>query len=182
MNWSKASAIIMVTLLSGIILLTMHSCNKKKTGSGGHTLYDSIGGSVLVPDPADSGQTVQQGWLGIRTIVDTAINIMLVDTFPVPGDTLRTISGFFAVLNTELSTGDSVGYKALTLNLAKYFATAEGRAMMHAATPIAVPDHGQPEDIAEVLSFLVNMERSYLLGQIIFADGGTDALFRPGIL
>ena len=125
MNWSKASALIMVTLLSGITLLTMHSCNKK-TSPAGHTLYDSIGGSFLVPDPADSGQTVQQGWLGIRTIVDTAINIMLVDTFPIPGDTLRTMSGFFAVLTTELSTGDSVGYKALTLNLAKYFATATG--------------------------------------------------------
>jgi NAD(P)-dependent dehydrogenase (short-subunit alcohol dehydrogenase family) len=59
------------------------------------------------------------------------------------------------------------------------FATPEGKAMMRQVTPIAVPEHGQPEDIAEVLDFLVNLERNYLLGQIIFVDGGTDAIFRP---
>lgn len=58
-------------------------------------------------------------------------------------------------------------------------ASPEGRAAMRQATPIAVPEHGQPEDIAEVLDFLVNLERSYLLGQIIFVDGGTDAYLRP---
>jgi hypothetical protein len=126
MNWSKASFLVMATLLSGITLLTMYSCNKKKNGTGGHTLYDSIGGAVLVPDPADSGQVVQQGWLNIRTMADSAVRIMLADSFPIPGDTLRTISGFFTVLQTELSNGDTTGYKALTLNLAKYFATATG--------------------------------------------------------
>jgi NAD(P)-dependent dehydrogenase (short-subunit alcohol dehydrogenase family) len=59
------------------------------------------------------------------------------------------------------------------------FATAEGRAMMHQVTPIAVPTHGLPDDIAEVLDFLVNLQRNYLLGQIIFTDGGTDAILRP---
>ncbi len=59
------------------------------------------------------------------------------------------------------------------------FATPEGRATMHQVAPIAVPEHGQPEDIAEVLDFLVNLERSYLLGQVIFVDGGTDAFLRP---
>jgi hypothetical protein len=126
MNWSKVSAIVIITFLSGIVLLTMHSCNKKKTGSATHTLYDSLGGTVLVPDPADSGQLVQKGWLGIRTIVDTAVRIMLVDTFPIPGDTLHKMSVFFTVLQTELSSGDTTGYRALTLNLAKYFATATG--------------------------------------------------------
>jgi NAD(P)-dependent dehydrogenase (short-subunit alcohol dehydrogenase family) len=58
-------------------------------------------------------------------------------------------------------------------------ASPEGRATLQQATPIAVPEYGQPEDIAEVLDFLVNLERSYLLGQIIFADGGSDALLRP---
>jgi NAD(P)-dependent dehydrogenase (short-subunit alcohol dehydrogenase family) len=59
------------------------------------------------------------------------------------------------------------------------FATPEGRATMHQVAPIAVPEHGKPEDIAEVLDFLVNLERSYLLGQVIFVDGGTDAFLRP---
>lgn len=62
---------------------------------------------------------------------------------------------------------------------APLFATEEGRAIMRQATPIAVADHAQPEDLAELLDFLVNMETGYVLGQVIFADGGTDAIFRP---
>jgi NAD(P)-dependent dehydrogenase (short-subunit alcohol dehydrogenase family) len=57
--------------------------------------------------------------------------------------------------------------------------TVPNFATMHQVAPIAVPEHGKPEDIAEVLDFLVNLERSYLLGQVIFVDGGTDAFLRP---
>ncbi len=58
-------------------------------------------------------------------------------------------------------------------------ASPEGRAILQQSTPIAVPEYGQPEDIAEALDFLVNLERSYLLGQILFVDGGTDVFLRP---
>jgi NAD(P)-dependent dehydrogenase (short-subunit alcohol dehydrogenase family) len=62
---------------------------------------------------------------------------------------------------------------------AALFASEEGRATMHAATPIAVADHGSPEDLAEILDFAVNLQTGFLLGQVIFVDGGTDAIFRP---
>lgn len=38
---------------------------------------------------------------------------------------------------------------------------------------------GRPEDVAELLDFLLAFEGAYLLGQIIFIDGGTDAILRP---
>lgn len=47
------------------------------------------------------------------------------------------------------------------------------------SNPIAVKDYAGSEDIAELLDFLLNMENHYLLGQLIFIDGGSDAILRP---
>jgi hypothetical protein len=116
---------ILLIIGSGIILLTTHSCNKK-SGTATHTLYDSLGGAVLVIDPVDSGHNVQRGYLALRTIMDSAINILMLDTAQVPGDTTRTISGFFAVLKAGLSNGDSTGLLAFRRNMTNYFATATG--------------------------------------------------------
>jgi NAD(P)-dependent dehydrogenase (short-subunit alcohol dehydrogenase family) len=56
--------------------------------------------------------------------------------------------------------------------------TEEGRAILAASTPIAVPDYADPRDLAETLAFLLTMETRYIVGQLLFADGGTDALMR----
>ncbi len=122
---NRAVSVVLFILGSGIILLATHSCNKK-TGTATHTLYDSLGGTVLVIDPVDSGQHVQQGYLALRTIMDSAISILLADTNYVPGDTTRRMSGFFAVLQSELSQGDTTGLRAFRLNMTNYFATATG--------------------------------------------------------
>lgn len=63
--------------------------------------------------------------------------------------------------------------------LAPFLATPEGRAMLAQATPIAVSDYGHPDELAEVLAFLGSLEGRYLVGQIVFVDGGTEALARP---
>jgi len=68
---------------------------------------------------------------------------------------------------------------AMTLPL---LATAEGRAILAASTPIAVPDYAGPRDLAEALAFLLTMETRYIVGQLLFADGGTDALMRSGTI
>lgn len=57
-------------------------------------------------------------------------------------------------------------------------ATEEGRAFLAERTPIALQAYGQPEDLAEVLDFLVNLQGGYMLGQIVFVDGGTETLRR----
>jgi hypothetical protein len=122
---NRAISAVLFILGSGIILLTTHSCNKK-SGTATHTLYDSLGGTVLVTDPADSGHNVQQGYLAIRTIMDSAISILLADTSFIPGDTTRRTSNFFAVLQTDLNNGDTTTLLAFRLNMANYFATATG--------------------------------------------------------
>jgi len=47
------------------------------------------------------------------------------------------------------------------------------------AVPMPVGDFGRPEQIAAVIDFLLSDEASFLVGAIVFADGGTDALARP---
>lgn len=72
-----------------------------------------------------------------------------------------------------------------TAMTAPILATAEGRAMLAEATPIAVDDYAGPADVAPLLGFLGSPECRYMVGQIIFIDGGKDvikrgeAIFRP---
>ncbi|MEZ5709765.1 MAG: SDR family oxidoreductase [Blastomonas sp.] len=61
-------------------------------------------------------------------------------------------------------------------------ATEEGRKMLAEATPIAVENYAEPEDIAPLLTFLASAENRYVVGQTIFADGGKDAIRRGDAL
>jgi NAD(P)-dependent dehydrogenase (short-subunit alcohol dehydrogenase family) len=45
--------------------------------------------------------------------------------------------------------------------------------------PIPMGRAGRPEEVAEVIAFLLAPESSLLCGSVVFADGGTDALVRP---
>ena len=47
------------------------------------------------------------------------------------------------------------------------------------SNPMAVHDFAKPDEIAELIAYLLTFEGNYLLGQMIFCDGGTDAILRP---
>lgn len=51
--------------------------------------------------------------------------------------------------------------------------------LINQSNPIAVEGYAQAGEIAELIDFLLGMENHYLLGQIIFIDGGSDAILRP---
>lgn len=52
-------------------------------------------------------------------------------------------------------------------------------ALIAQANPMAVKGFAKPDEMAELAAYLLTFEGHYLLGQIIFNDGGTDALMRP---
>lgn len=57
-------------------------------------------------------------------------------------------------------------------------ATEEGRAMMAQATPIAVAEYARADDVAPLLDYLSSEECRYMVGQVIFIDGGKDVIKR----
>lgn len=51
--------------------------------------------------------------------------------------------------------------------------------LMAQSNPMAVENYAKPEEIAELIAYLLTFEGHYLVGQMIFIDGGTDAILRP---
>ena len=61
-------------------------------------------------------------------------------------------------------------------------ATKEGRDNMKRLSPLAVPDYGQPSAIAEAVLALSGLRSGYVLGQLLFVDGGSSAILRPDLI
>lgn len=52
------------------------------------------------------------------------------------------------------------------------------RLVMDQAVPMPYGGHARPEDLAPLLAFLTGPENTHVTGQIVYVDGGTDAVFR----
>jgi hypothetical protein len=118
----RKTALAVTILIGGallmMVMLLIPSCHKSNGSGGGHTFYDSLGGTVLVTDPGNYGQTVEQGYLTIRTIVDTALLIIQADTL---------INGYFTFMVTEDTTHTAATeYDKLSLNISNFVAVAAG--------------------------------------------------------
>lgn len=81
------------------------------------TLYQRLGGTTMVNDPANPGQMIEKGYLGLRSVVDSTI-------FVIAGD--AQLQPYFAVLLAEVGSGDLTGFAALSENLSEFFAVACG--------------------------------------------------------
>ena len=49
------------------------------------------------------------------------------------------------------------------------------------AYPSAVGRPGQPQEVAEVIGFLLSDASSLMVGSVVFIDGGTDAMINPAV-
>jgi hypothetical protein len=115
----KKAAFASVVLATIVTVAAFSSCSKKNSGtaSTAPTLYDSLGGTAMVSDPANPGTMIEQGRLGIRSVLDSTI-------FVIAGDTL--INGYFQVLLAEVTSGNTSGYTALSNNLTDFVCVATG--------------------------------------------------------
>ncbi|MBF6436434.1 SDR family oxidoreductase [Nocardia cyriacigeorgica] len=56
--------------------------------------------------------------------------------------------------------------------------TEEGRRAIDGAVPMPLHGHARPEQIAPLLDFLTSPANSHITGQVVFVDGGADAVLR----
>jgi hypothetical protein len=160
MNLSKTKAVLTVVLAAGIVTFMTQSCSKKSGSSAAPmTLYDSLGGTTMVADPANSGAMVEKGYLGVRTIVDSAI-------FIIAGD--AKINPYFTVLIGEVTSGNTSGYQKLSTNLSTFIAVATGAkdytyaglSMTAAHNPNTNPRISMLVDSADFNEFVVDVAAS----------------------
>ncbi len=81
------------------------------------TLYDKLGGTTMVADPANPSQMIEQGRLGLRSVVDSTILIIAGDP---------ELQPYFQVLLMEVTSGNTTGFTALSKNLTDFFCVATG--------------------------------------------------------
>jgi len=108
-------AVIMISLMA---ISFFSACSKKSTPAPVKaTLYDSLGGSTMVADPANPGMMIQKGRLGIRSVIDSTIFVIAAD---------NRINGHFTVLLSEVTAGNLSGFAELSDNLTTFVAVATG--------------------------------------------------------
>jgi hypothetical protein len=119
MKLSKKTVMVAFALGIIAIVFTIGSCSKSSssTPTPTSTLYDSLGGTTMVADPANAGSMIEKGRLGIRSVLDSTI-------FVIAGDS--KINGFFKVLLAEVTAGNTSGYTALSNNLTDFVCVATG--------------------------------------------------------
>ncbi|MCO5947611.1 hypothetical protein [Mucilaginibacter flavidus] len=102
-----------------LAVLAIESCSNKSNNVTPvkPTLYDSLGGTAMVNDPAKAGTMIEKGRLGIRSVIDSTI-------FVIAGDS--RINGHFTVLLAEVTKGDLSGFTELSDNLTTFVAVATG--------------------------------------------------------
>jgi hypothetical protein len=151
---------VVIVIAAMALMFWVASCHKSSSSSAGRTLYDSVGGTVMVTDPSNFGQQVQQGYLTIRTIVDSALMIIQTDTL---------INGYFSIMVNEDTLHQApTEYDKLSLNISNFLASAAGSkdyvysgpSMAEAHDPGANPNIAAKVDSAAFNEFAYDIGRS----------------------
>jgi hypothetical protein len=132
MNMKNAALFSMILGLV-ITVTSMESCKKSSPSSTPTSnLYDTLGGTALVNDPAppDNGPAqIQQGRLTVRDVIDSTI-------FVIAGD--DSINRYFAVLLSEVGANNLSGFDSLSRNLTDFVSVAAG-ATAYTYTGLSMP-------------------------------------------
>jgi len=113
----KSVHLFTAILLVGSIAFTSCKEDEKTVTPTTPTLYEKLGGTTMVADPANPSQMIEKGRLGLRSVVDSTI-------FIIAGD--NELNPYFEVLLSEVGSGNLTGFTALSKNLTDFFCVATG--------------------------------------------------------
>ncbi len=115
----KRTAILSILMGLAISTVVIQSCKKNDTPAvvTKPTLYDSLGSTTMVTDPKNSSAKIEQGYLTIRSVIDSTIFVIAADD---------NINKFFNVLLMEVTAGNTSGFSALSKNLSDFVAVGTG--------------------------------------------------------
>lgn len=107
----------LAVMLASSLLFVACKKDDNKTMAPAPTLYDSLGGTTMVTDPANSSMMIEKGRLGIRSVVDSTIFVIAADS---------RINGYFTTLLNEVGNNNLSGFMELSKNLTDFVAVATG--------------------------------------------------------
>lgn len=114
----KKTVTLTFVLAAMSLAFAVSACKKSNDAVITPTLYDSLGGTTLVPDPkGTAGSSIEKGRLLIRSIVDSTIFVIAADP---------AINSQFSVLLSEVQSGNTSGFMALSKNLTDFVAAGTG--------------------------------------------------------
>jgi len=152
-------AVLSILGLSMLIVFALSACNKNNdtTPNQTLTLYDSLGGTTMVPDPANASTMIEKGRLGIRSVVDSTIFVIAADT---------AINGYFTVLLSEVGAGNLTGFERLSKNLTDFFCVATG-AKSFTYSGLSMTDAHNPTTNPRINDKVANDDFDAFIGDLV---------------
>src|SRR6187549_2596567 len=118
----KYSKLALCALVFGGIVFT--SCSSDDDSPPATpSIYERLGGTTMVADPDNPGQTIEQGRLSYRKVVNTTVGLIVAD---VQANASGNLSAHFAPLLTEVGAGNTTNLAILVDNLTDFFSFNTG--------------------------------------------------------
>lgn len=124
------------------------------------SLYAKLGGTMMVADPNNPGQMIEQGRLSYRSVVDSTITLIVSDVLDGASGNLGQ---HFAPVLSEALSGNTTNVAILSKNLTDFFSantgggatnTYTGLGMVEAHDPALNPRMGKKSNNAEYDKFI----------------------------
>jgi hypothetical protein len=117
----KKSTLLLTAGLAVLTLVMSCSDDKDETTTPNPTptpsLYDRVGGTTMMADPANPAMQIEKGRFTLRAVVDSSILVIAGDT---------QLQKYFPVLFAELGNNNTTGLAALSESLTDFFCVATG--------------------------------------------------------
>ncbi|URM37811.1 hypothetical protein [Flavobacterium anhuiense] len=157
-NFSK---ITLGALIIALASLTSCSNDDDKTPAVKPTIYERLGGSVMVSDPDNSGQMIEKGRLSFRKVVNSTIGLIVAD---IQSNASGNLQAHFAPLLAETGSTQATNIAKLSDNLTDFFSfntggkntvnTYSGLSMSAAHDPARNPRMGTKSSNADYTKFV----------------------------